>query len=56
MSATGALAAIVLALLVGLGQFGLHKIPEGAMGSDNSQRPTFEGTCWHSQLDHHWLR
>ncbi len=31
MSATGALGAIVLALLVGLGQFGLHKIPEGAI-------------------------
>ena len=32
MSATGALGAVVLALFVGLGQFGLHKIPEGAVG------------------------
>ena len=32
MSAVGALGGIILALVVGLGQFGLHKIPEGAVG------------------------
>eukprot|EP01046_Picozoa_sp_COSAG06_P053709 COSAG06_NODE_9353_length_1922_cov_1.471750_2_plen_120_part_00 len=29
---TGAIGAVLLAVLVGIGQFGLHKVPEGAVG------------------------
>jgi regulator of protease activity HflC (stomatin/prohibitin superfamily) len=32
MSMAGAIGAVLLAVLVGIGQFGLHKVPEGAVG------------------------